>query len=186
MPWVSGALFLTGCAHAIPHSGRMGAWGTIAPRFYRDRVARDEATLLVEAPTCIVILEHVRKTASRTVPGIAVKGTPVVFEERYSLDTLHVVHPLGLLAHCVDAGRHRLLIAGPDRHDWAPEVTMFLLAFDFPIAIKEINAVLGGIDHHGSPISVRQMLEQRLGALQGGARWEGFYYRVDMYAPDRP
>lgn len=162
MPWLVSTAFCLGCAHASLHRERMGAWGTVAPRVYRNQAARDEITILLETPAYVAIVEQTREMGA---------------------GSLAVVYPADPVAERLEAGRHRLTLFGHGRHIWAPEVSFFILAFDRPISARALFGVLQGINAYRSPNAVRKELERGLAQHR---QWEGFFYQLDMYTPGGP
>ncbi len=157
-------VMLPGCASTGVHRQTLGPWGTMAPRLYRDRGTREEATILLEAPAWIAVFEHLR----------FVGGTGV-----------GLIYPLEDVTPRLEPGRHVLKFPILDRRDWVPEATLLIFAFNGPVATENLLNLTLGVRHDRASEDVAADLARGFSTALPGVRWEGFLYKMDMWSPER-
>ncbi len=151
------------CAANGPQMQSAGAWGTIAPRVYRNRVTREEATILLEAPAWITVFEQ---------------------SQAYTGDRLRLLFPTeGDSTLRLPAGRHRLRFPVLVEGSWAPSVTLIVFAMDHAVPMSTLLEVELEVSPSQSASDVVNQLAVMLLPGAGPARWEGFLYHLDMWRP---
>lgn len=157
-------VMLPGCASTGVHRETLGPWGTMAPRLYRDRGTREEATILLEGPSWVAVFEHLR----------FVGGTGV-----------GLIYPVAETAPRLEPGRHVLRFPMLDRRDWVPEATLLIFAFSAPVAAEDLLNLTLGVRHDRGSAEVAAELARGFSTALPGVRWEGFLYKMDMWSPER-
>lgn len=157
-------VMVPGCASTGAHRETLGSWGTMAPRLYRDRGTREEATILLEAPSWIAVFEHLR----------FVGGTGV-----------GLIYPLEKATPRLEPGRHVLRFPLLDRREWVPESTLLIFAFSGPVAAEDLMNLTLGVRHDKESADVAAELGRGFSTAFPAVRWEGFLYKMDMWSPGR-
>lgn len=157
-------VMLPGCASTGAHRETLGSWGTMAPRLYRDRGTREEATILLEAPSWIAVFEHLKFLG----------GTGV-----------SLIYPVQGAAPRLEPGRHTLRFPLMDRREWVPESTLLIFAFSGPVNVEDLLNLTLLVRHDLGSADVAAELARGFSTALPGVRWEGFLYKMDMWSPGR-
>lgn len=157
-------VMLPGCASTGVHRETLGPWGTMAPRVYRDRGTREEATILLEAPGWIAVFEHLK----------FVGGTGV-----------DLIYPVEDATPRLEPGRQVLRFPLLDRRGWVPESTLLIFAFNAPVAVEDLLNLTIRVRHDQESAAVAAELGRGFSTVLPGVRWEGFLYKMDMWSPER-
>ncbi len=157
-------VMVPGCASTGVHRETLGPWGTMAPRLYRDRGTREEATILLEGPSWIAVFEHVKYLG----------GTEV-----------SLIYPVEVVTPRLEPGRHVLRFPLMDRREWVPESTLLIFGFTGPVAVEDLLNLTIGVRHDQGSAAVAAELGRGFSTAFPGVRWEGFLYKMDMWSPGR-